>query len=650
MSRFTKLPEAIGVRSLDEARPVLDMLKGAPFLAVDTETTGLSRPGDRAVILALSSGEDRYAVWPELFHHFKPLIENPETKLIMHNANFDQWMLKNVGIDCDRYTEPGYSRVYDTMVMHALLNDQAPHDLKSLSHHYLGITMVPFTRVFGAQMRKVTNGERRPLGEILLDPDNYGVVCNYAALDAYATFQLFLRLRNEMKDMTIHKRSSPYESMWDYYVDSEVAYTKILWHMELAGVKVDPQKLEDMKPGLEEEIKKVERWFVQMTENQTINLKSNPQLKKLFFEDLGKVPISHTEKGQPQLNSVALKKWATSDPPCEYSKNLLDHRDKVKKLNTYVIGIQKLLHDKTGRLHASFNQTGARTGRLSSSQPNLQNQPKYIRDCYIAKPGHLFMASDFSQLEMRILAHMSGDENLVEAILSGKDVHAATAAVMFGSVYDDIIAATALDDANTERTLLKEAPIPLSDYHVELLKQRKAAKTINFGLMYGQGPTALALTMGWTKDHAIEVINQYFAQFSDVKYYFDDAINAAKATGYCQTLMGRRRQVGNINSILRSDEASARRQVKNSPIQGTASEITKLAMLNIWNDPYIRSTGSKMLIQVHDEVVIEGPEELVNDDEFNRRVRACMEHPLPYDLIVPLAITTGWGRDWAAVK
>lgn len=931
MSQFIKLPEAIGIRTYEEAMPVVEKLKPCKVLAVDTETTGLSRPRDKAIVLAISSGEDRYAIWPEVFHHFKDLIEKPETKLIMHNANFDQWMLRNVGIDCDRYTEPGYARVYDTMVMHALINDQAPHDLKSLSKKYLGITMVPFRKVFGSQLTKKVNGVKRTLTDVLLDERNYGIVLNYAALDAFATYQLFLALRDELRGMRIFKQSSPYETMWDYYLDTELLYTKQLWHMELAGVEIDPVFLEDLKPGLEEEIKDIERWFVQQTNNPTLNLKSNEQLKRLFFGELGKEPMSFTEKGAPQLNAAALKRWAVSKDKCIFSRKLLDHRDKVTKLNTYVLGIQKLVHTD-GRVHTSFRQTGARTGRLScvagstmlrtqrgvftfeeyvpyendvvvthtgslgrvkrkiykgvdtmfrvglangawvdctadhrvltptgwarvgdlspgdsvwsyehgcveevhegsakrtggplpvsvkgaphnpnhcrqhgddlperqlrgapqpragktqggegfevfpiknrveqpnegkdrseapqphrgyrhggrvpakkgerkvrpgtphrngrptgsrdpapvsggsphrrgpseqrpqqfggshpwwpptlaleevsireitplgtmgvwdievegdhsyaaqglfhhnSSDPNLQNQPAYIRGCYVASRGHMLKVSDYDQLEMRILAHMSRDDNLCDIIIQGKDVHAATAAIMFDSSYDDIVAAKAQDEANAERILRGEEVIPLTDYQKGLLKQRKAAKTINFGLMYGQGPGALAFAMGWERGHAIDVIDEYFNKFSRVRDYFDDAINAASAVGYCQTLMGRRRHVGNINSFLNADAAAARRVVKNSPIQGTASEITKLAQLKLWKDPYIRNAGGRMLIQVHDEVMIEAPEEFVHDEEFNRRVRENMEHPFEYDLAVPLTISTQWATDWATAK
>lgn len=644
MSKFRLLPPAEAIETAEAAQSLVEELRGAKILAVDTETTGLNRPGDYAIILAVSDGERRWAIWPAGIPAFQDLLENPEVKLILHNANFDQWMLRNAGIDLDRHARPDHYRVYDTMVMHALLHDHAPHDLKTLAREYLGIEMIPFSTVFSKDLRKRRDGGHKSLEDVLLAPENRDTVLNYAALDAYATFLLFVELREELRLAKITKWGSPYDSLWDYYLQTEVPFTKVLWHMELAGVSIDQEDLLARKPELEAKILTLEKWFIKETGNLSINLKSTPQLSKLFFETFNYTPFSYTEKGAPQLNAAALERWATDG--CEFSRNLLEHRDLHKKLKTYVIGILKSICVRTGRLHATFNQTGARTGRLSSSSPNLQNQPAYIRSAYIAKPGHRLKVSDYAQLEMRILAHVSRDETLCKAILSGQDVHTATAAKMFKVPYGDIMEARRIDDLPEGHPEKYE----LSDYQNGLLLKRKAAKTINFGLMYGQGPGKLAFSLGIRLDEAKKFIDQYFKTFPKVTTYFSRAIDAATTVGYCQTVLGRRRLVPNLLSAIRGDAAQAKRKVKNSPIQGSAADITKMAMLKLWEDPLIRASGAKMLVQVHDEVVIEVPEEFEHNDAFNHRVRDLMEHPLPFDLEVPLEITTKYAQNWAEAK
>lgn len=638
MSRFKLLPTPIGITTLEEAEELAEYLADAPILAVDTETTGLSRPNDYALILAISDGVDRWAVWPAGLPAMKKLLENPELKLIMHNANFDQWMLKNVGIYTDRHTKRNHYRVYDTMVMHALVNDGAPHDLKSLSRDYLGIEMVSFMKVFAKELRRKVNGVKNTLETVLLNPDNYDIVLNYAALDAFATFHLFLALRKALLEMSVTKWGAPYKTLWDYYLATELPFTKVLWHMELAGFLIDEVELESRRPELQAQIAKVERWFVRETGDIGINLKSNPQMARLFFEKLEYEPLTFTDSGAPQLNKATLSRWAKGG--CTYAKQLLKHRDLVKKLRTYVDAILASICKRTGRLHASFNQTGARTGRLSSSNPNLQNQPFYIRSAYIARPGYRLRVADYSQLEMRILAHISGDETLINAINSGQDVHTATAAKMFKVSYDDIMEARRLDDEDQELTAVQQ----------QLLKFRKAAKTINFGLMYGQGAGALAYSLDISLDEAKSFIQQYFATFPKVMKYFERAIASATAIGYTQTILGRRRQVGGLSSWVRGDRSSDARKVKNSPIQGAAADITKMAMILIWEDDVIADSGAILLAQVHDELVLEVPEDMEDNDLFNDRFHNLMTHPLPFDLDVPLDITDKYADTWAEAK
>tara|TARA_B100000131_G_scaffold166520_2_gene161012 strand:+ start:10928 stop:12817 length:1890 start_codon:yes stop_codon:yes gene_type:complete len=629
MGMFSILPEPICVREPEEAIAAAERLQSKKIVAVDTETTGLSRQKDRAIILALSDGEERWAVWPEVIPYFKEMLEHPEIKLVMHNANFDCWMLLNSGIDVNRHANRNHYRVFDTMVMHALADDTLPHDLKYLSERYLGIEMVPFKAVFGKMLRK------RKLHEVLLDDENEQIVTNYASLDAYATYKLFFELREELLGINID--ADTYPTLWDYYLETEVPFTRVLWEMERTGVLIDKDALLSQAPLIEEELLDIQKWFGRATGKLYVNLNSNDQMGNFFFNDLGRSPISYTEKGKPQLNKEVLGKWKSAG--CEYAERLLHYRDLDKKLGTYISNLLEKIH-RGGRIHASFNQTGARTGRLSSSAPNLQNQPPYIRSAYLPSPGHRLLASDYAQLEMRILAHFSEDETLSEAIIGGMDVHSSTAAKMFKVPYEHIMLARERDDNDED----------LSEYDRRLLSHRKGAKAINFGLMYGQGAGALGATLGCSTDEARMLIRQYFAAFPKVTKYFKSAISSARRSGHCSTILGRRRLVPGLSSRVGSDQAQAERKVKNSPIQGSAADITKMAMVRIWEDPLITASGTRMVIQVHDEIVFEVPDEYVDDKEFNDRIRDLMMHPFDFDLAVPLETSSKYGDNWLECK
>ena len=626
------IPEPIKVRTPEEAVECLKVLVHKKIIAFDTETTGLSRTDDRAVILALSDGKSRWCVWDRVIPMFKDLLENPELKLIAHNANYDAWMMLNVGIDLNKYTIRDHYRLYDTVVMHALMRDCDPHDLKSLTKNYLGIDMVPFKAVFGSQMRK------RALYEILLDNDNEDVVADYASLDAYATYKLFMLFRSELSRQKIEDSPCGFNTMWNYYIKTELPFTKVLWELERNGIFIDTRKLVEVAPKLEARMMKILKWFIRDTGNMTINLSSVHHLRKLFFDELGRQPRSLTEKGEPQLNQATLKHW--SKQGCKRSKLLLEYRGLNKRVGTYISNLLRKVSNSSGKIHATFKQTGARTGRLSSSDPNLQNQPPYIRDVFIPASDTKLLASDYAQLEMRILAHFSRDETLCEAITSGKDVHSMTAAKMFRVDYGAIIKSRHMDDNDED----------LTDEQKTLLKHRKAAKAINFGLMYGQGSGKLADTLGCDREEAKGLIRQYFKTFPKVTGYFKHAIEVAKGTGYCTTLLGRRRQVDQLFSMNDAEVSQGERLVKNSPIQGTAADITKMAMIKIYEDPVITASGIKMLIQVHDEIVFQVPKELEHNEQINKRIQRIMSHPFDFNLAVPLETSSKYGDNWLECK
>lgn len=620
------------MKEVDHAEEVAALLLNNKIIAFDTETTGLSRTRDRAVIIAISDGDSRWAVYPEVFHIFKQVLENPELKLIAHNANFDAHMLRNVGIDIYRYASRTHYRLYDTMVMHALVNDQESHSLKNLSKEYLGIEMVPFKQVFGSQMRK------RTLHDLLLDPENEEIVTNYASLDAWATFWLCSALHEELVNAEIQNVDQTiYSNLWDYFVKTEVPFTRVLYDMELNGICADKNELLAQAPMMEKRLLDIQKWFARQTGRLYINLNSTAEMGKVFFGDLKKSPLSYTGEGKPQLNKTSLDKWARNG--CAHASKLLEYRDLDKKLGTYITNLLGHIY-RDGRVHATFNQTGARTGRLSSSDPNMQNQPPYIRGAFKPGSGYRLLAADYAQLEMRILAHFSGDETLIAAINGGQDVHTATAAKMYKVPYEAIMEARRKDDDGEE----------LLPSDKELLQFRKGAKAINFGLMYGQGAGALSGTLNCSMDEARMLIRQYFQAFPRITEYFKKAIDQATDDGFSMTILGRRRQLPGIHSSIKSERAQAERRVKNSPIQGTAADITKLAMIKLYEDTLIHNLGVKLLLQIHDEVVMEVPEEIVNNKEFNERVVDLMMHPFPFDLAVPLETSSKYGDNWLECK
>lgn len=792
---FKRLPPAVKVSSEQDAVKVLRVLEKRPLIAFDTETTGLIRCRDRAVLLSLSEGVNRWCIWPQAIKYFAELLQDPARRLIGHNVNFDQWMLLNIGIDIDKYTPRNRARCLDTMVMHALIDDASPHDLKFLARLFLDIDMIPFKQVYGAQMK------HRALEDILLDPINEAVTVNYSALDAFATFELFNTLQRLLLAEQISEPGSPYKNLWQYYVETEVMFTKVLWHMEREGIDLNIGTLMAKAPVSEARLVELNHWFCHKLGRWDVNVNSGLQLETLFFEKLGAVPMSYTESGKPQITAVFLKDRARQG--CEYATNLLEHRHISKRLSTNIIGALETV-GKDGRIHTTYKQTGARSGRLAcfakgtpveihnevtnkpaklavecvkqgmlaysfdtgkelvlrkvlwagktghtevirihwlgavaghldvtadhkikklsgeyceakelvvgdyllawssteditrntrvvrlealtdtvdvydmeveethnliaggisasnSNSINLQNVPPDMRDAFEAGDGYILVSRDESQLEMRLTAHASGDVTLCDAIRTGKDVHSATAAAMYHVSYEDVMAARAKEDliaAVKERNVahtaahesVEEVP-KLTDAEKLLLKQRKGAKTINFGILYGMGPGKLSRDLGIGVAEAKEIIATYFAALPGIPTYFADKTEAAYKTSFTTTVLGRRRQVRGINSLLNSEQAQAIRQVKNSPIQGFASEVLKLAMNAVFADQYIYNTGTRLLLQIHDELIFRVPAAFAKDQELFNRIEWYMTKTTGIPMRIPLAVSGRDGKNWADCK
>jgi len=631
MGMFTLLPSAEKIITKRDARNALAVLEKANLMAFDTETTGISRTCDRAILLGLSSGPNRYAIWPGVMPYFTDLLQDPSKTLIAHGANFDAWMMLNVGVDITAYEDRKKARVYDTMVMSSLVSDFTPNDLKFQTRAHLGVEMQKFAQTFGLKGRSMS----KPLEQILLDPSYEGITARYASLDAWTTYHLFFKLAAKLESMDA---VAPYGNMMGYYTDIEVPFTKILWGMERHGMKIDTGWLLEKAPVFEAEMLEVEKWFAKKLKRFDFNIASTPQLSELFHKKLKYKPRSYTEGGSPQVNDVVLKYWV-KHRGCEFAEQLLKWRNAHKKLSTYIVNILDNTHTD-GRVHPTFSQAGTDTGRLASKDPNAQNQPPWIREAFIAEEGKVLLASDYAQLEMRIMAHLSKDGTLCKAIRNGLDIHSSTAAMMYDVPYDKIFAAKNRDDEDQ----------PALSGDKELLGMRKAAKAIGFGLLYGQGKRALSEALHCDVDEAGEAMGRFNRKLAAIPRYFKGAISRAGENTYCQTMLGRRRQLLGYNSPMHGDVAACERRTKNSPIQGSAAEIAKLAMIRIHRNDYIYATGARMVAQVHDEVVFELDAAVAKDPMFLGELQDCMMHPLEKDLVVPLDTTTKSGKTWLEAK
>jgi len=662
---FKLLPEATAVETKKEALAAIEEITSntPEWLAVDTETTGLFRPQDYTIILAISDGTNRYAIYGEAIIHFTELLQDPSINLIFANAAYDLWMLANIGIDVHAHTKRRQYRCFDIQVMHHLYRDIDPHGLKWMAKRFLDIDMVEFSEVFDLKSAKNKN---RELHEVLLDPAYRSAATNYASLDAYVTYQLFWVFKKLLEAMKIdiyHCRQWLYAmdqnvvpkdkdvTMWDYYVLTELPFTKVLHFCERNGLPLDDEALITKYFEHESSMQEVERWFCKHARTMSLNLNSDDDMRHFFYERMGYKHEKTTDSGEPSLDDEVLKDW-NKKYDCIYVKQFRKFKASAKILSTYVIGLKQYEHvgPLGKRIHPSLKQTGTKTGRLSSSDPNLQNQPASIRVVFKAREGWALAAPDFSQLEMRILAHLSNDENLCNIIWSNQDIHCATAALMFGLQYDDIIAAKNLQDEIDELNFNGiEHQLALSAEQKDYLKKRKASKAINFGLMYGAGPKKLAEQIGVDIAEAKHLIRLYFAQFPGIEDYFESLLERASALKYFESLLGRRRVMSNYDSYLSGDVARAQRQTKNVP-QACAAELVKMAMIRLWEDPWIEESGSLMLLQVHDEVVFELCLPYTKDPAFAKNIEECMVEPLFVPLDVPLEAKVKYGNTWLECK
>ena len=600
-------PESLDYRCLlteAEFNAWLNRLQAAPCWAFDTETTGLNTQQAELVGLsfALQVGE---AVYIPLAHDYpgapdqldrdwvlaqlKPLLEDPQYGKIGQNLKFDAHILLRYGIHLQGI-------LGDTLLASYVLNSTATrHDMDSLAQHYLGYSTQSFESIAGKGSKQLT------FNQIELE-----VATHYAAEDADITLRLHQHLQAELQ---------AYPDLLSLYQQIELPLVPLLTQMEEAGVKIDAEQLKAQSHQFGLRLQELEQ-EAHAVAGRPFNLNSPKQLAVILFEEQ-KIPVlKKTPKGAPSTAEAILEELALDYP---LPRLLMEHRGLAKLKNTYTDKLPSLIEPRTGRLHTSYHQAVTATGRLSSSEPNLQNIPirhqegRRIRQAFIAEEGYRLVAADYSQIELRIMAHLSGDAGLLQAFAAGQDIHRATAAEVFGME----------PDAVTQ-------------------DQRRSAKAINFGLIYGMSAFGLAKQLHIERQQAQVYIERYFERYPGVKRYMEQTRAQAAEQGYVETLLGRRLYLPDIQARQAQVRQAAERTAINAPMQGTAADIIKKAMLDVSAWLATSQLDARMIMQVHDELVFEVQEEQV--EALIEGVRNAMENAITLD--VPLLVEAASGMNW----
>ncbi len=578
-------------------------LDNAAQCCIDTETTSLDPLSASLVGIALALDSEHAAYIPlahqetspqlpltHVLSTLKPYLESPDLKKIGQNLKYDAAVLKQYDIDLTPIS-------FDTMLESYVLNSIASrHNLDALAKYYLHHDTIQFEDVVGR-------------GKKALSFDHVAIekAAAYAAEDALITLQLhetlYPKLNNTLKTVL---------------EEIEMPLVPILADIERHGVLIDTKELDTHGHALHARIESLTKEAYALA-NKTFNLNSTKQLQTILYDEL-KLPIlSKTPKGQPSTAESVLQELALEYP---FPAIILEYRSLTKLLSTYVEALPKRIQAKTGRVHTSYNQAVTATGRLSSSEPNLQNIPirtnegRRIRKAFIAPKDHLLLAADYSQIELRIMAHLSGDKGLKHAFDNDWDIHAATASEIFS--------------------------IPLESVTAE---QRRRAKAINFGLIYGMSSFGLSKQIGVSKEESKAYINRYFERYPGVLQYMETTREKAHQKGYVETLFGRRLYLPEINAANKIRQKAAERTAINAPMQGTAADIIKKAMINIaaWQQTP-DGQYARMIMQVHDELVFEVPQNAL--DKAQKTIKKHMERAA--QLIVPLRVSIGTGPNWDA--
>ncbi len=583
----------------------LDRLRGAELVAFDTETDSLDPMRARLVGLSFAVEPGRAAYVPlahdypaapaqlpmdEVLGALKPILEDAAKKKLGQHGKYDLHIMRRHGVDIAGYA-------HDTLLESFVLNSTASrHDMDSLAQRYLGYRTIQYQEVAGKGAKAI------PFSQVDLE-----TATNYAAEDADITLRLHRQLFPKLQ-------AEP--SLLRVYEDIEMPLVEVLAKMEANGVLIDVAELKRQSRDLSARMLALQTRAFEVA-GRHFNLDSPKQLQALLFEELKLPPQMKTPTGQPSTNEEALEAIADLH---ELPRLILDYRGLAKLRSTYTDKLAEIVNPETGRVHTSYHQAGAATGRLSSSDPNLQNIPirsedgRRIRRAFIAPEGRRIVAFDYSQIELRIMAHLSGDAGLITAFEQGQDIHRATASEVFG--------------------------VPLAQVEPN---QRRAAKAINFGLIYGMGAFGLARQLGVSRNEAQDYIALYFNRYPGVREFMDRTREEARERGYVETVFGRRLYLTEIHSRNANQRAGAERAAINAPMQGTAADIIKRAMRAVhdWLTPQ-HDDRARLLMQVHDELVFEAELDFV--DALIPAVRGHMQDAA--SLRVPLLVDVGQGMNW----
>ena len=586
----------------------LARLEAAPLFAFDTETNSLDylraeivgvsfavSPGEAAYVPLAHTGPDAPAQLrrEDVLGRLRPLLEDAARPKVMQHGKFDMHVLRNHGIRLAGIA-------WDTMLESYVLDSTATrHDMDSLARRYLGVETITFEQVAGKGAKQLT------FDQVPVDR-----AAEYAAEDADVTLQLH---------QVLWPRLEALPELATVYATLERPLQPVLQHMERRGVLVDSALLALQTQGIGKRLLELEGEAHALA-GQPFNLDSPKQLQHILFEKLGIPPLRKTPTGQPSTAEDVLEELAADHA---LPKLIMEHRSLAKLRGTYTEKLPLQVNPTTGRIHTSYHQAVAATGRLSSSDPNLQNIPirtpegRRIRQAFIAPPGHVLMAADYSQIELRIMAHLSGDAGLLEAFATDRDVHQSTAAEVFGVSLEAVTG-----------------------------EQRRAAKAINFGLIYGMSAFGLAKQLGVDRAAAQEYVDLYFARYPGVKRYMDETRRLAREQGYVSTVFGRRLHLPDINARNKQLQQYAERSAINAPMQGTAADIIKRAMIDV--EEWLQASGedaaapARLIMQVHDELVLEVRADAV--DRIRDGVRERMTAAAA--LRVPLKVEVGVGANW----
>ena len=595
------------VTNKESFEELVTKLSGCTIFAFDTETTGFDMRHEQLVGLSFSI-ESNEAFYIPVGHNYpgvpdqlsrdfvleglKPIFENPDIAKIAQNIKFDAVVLAKYGLEVK-------GGLYDTMIESYILNSTAVprHGLDNLALKYLDHTTIKYEDVAG----------KKGKNQLTFDRVEIDIATDYAAEDADIAYRLH---------QDLWPRIAKEPRLESVFSEIDMPLMPVLMHMENHGVKIDRDALARHSSELYHEMQSIEQKIFESA-GIRFNISSPKQIGEVLFGILGLPVASKTATGQPSTSESVLSDLAVQyDVP----RWILEHRSLSKLKSTYTDKLPEMIDSATQRVHTSYHQAVAATGRLSSSDPNLQNIPirtaegRRIREAFIAEPGFVLISIDYSQIELRIMAHLSEDPGLLDAFAKGEDVHRFTAAEVFDTDHDEVTA-----------------------------DQRRHAKAINFGLMYGMSPYGLSRQLQIEVARAQEYVSQYFARYPKVRNFMDSTREKARTDRYVETIYGRRLYLADINSKQFGRRQHAERTAINAPLQGTAADIIKLAMLEVDRWLVQHSTSSRMIMQVHDELVLEVPES--EEQNVHQNVKSIMENAT--ELLVPLVADAGIGYNWS---